>query len=87
MSEPPTCGDCRHFNPKAGTCNRPVASTWNAATNQRRSRLCTPATSERQGVKTLARRWKCGPLGLFFERATAPIGGSTIADSDGDDGA
>lgn len=84
----PSCLNCLHVNPRAETCNRPVPSHWNPATRQRRSRLSVPIASERSGERTLTKRWKCGPRGLYFEPGAHPAAaGSTFADSDGDDGA
>lgn len=75
------------------TCSRPVDSHWNPATNQRRSRMNVSIDAERSSQRTLTRRRRCGPEGLFFEPKvlagdvmTHPAH-STVGDSDGDDGA
>lgn len=67
MSDLPSCADCAHLQ-GTSQCGRPVASYWNPATNQRRSRLTVAATFERSNCQFFGRtREKCGPDGLFFE--------------------
>lgn len=75
MSDVPSCQDCAHLQ-GTSRCGRPVASYWNPATNQRRSRLAVAATFERSDRKFFGQtRKKCGPDGLFFEPRGLPIGG------------
>jgi len=44
-----------------------VGSHWNAAAGQRRSRLNVDAGIERSSQRSLLRKRRCGPEGLFFE--------------------
>jgi len=53
MNTSPACEHCAHLQ-GTSQCGRPVPSYWNAATNQRRSRLCVPITAERSDRKVLA---------------------------------
>jgi len=79
MTEAPPCAGCRHYHANSDRCQRPVPSYWNAAANQRRSRLWTSAAAERVDGKTLTRRWRCGVAGHYFEPAVAPIGAESSA--------
>lgn len=65
-SPSPSCSACAHFQGRL-TCSRPVASFWNPATNQRRSRLSVDARIERSTQRSFLKRRRCGPEGLFFE--------------------
>ena len=72
MSAAPVCQDCAHLQGTA-QCGRPVASFWNAATNQRRSRLSVPISAERSDRKVLGGgRLRCGPQAAFFQPRCAP---------------
>lgn len=92
MTDGPDCNDCAYLQGRL-TCGRPVASHWNPATSQRRSRLSVDASTERSSQRSLTRRRRCGPEGLFFEPKVlagdvmARPAHSTVGDSDGDDGA
>jgi hypothetical protein len=92
MSEGPNCQQCIHLAGRL-TCARPVESHWNAATRQRRSRLNVDAGIERSSQRSLLRKRRCGPEGLFFEQrfpaedVAKPHEHDTVGDSDGDDGA
>lgn len=66
MSDAVDCTACAHFAGRL-TCARPVASNWNAATGQRRSRLNVDAAIERSTQRSLLRKRRCGPEGWFFE--------------------
>ena len=96
MNTSPACEHCAHLQ-GTSQCGRPVPSYWNAATNQRRSRLCVPISAERSDRKVLGGgRLRCGPQAAFFsprDWPDAPLPPrphdtpySTIGDSDGDDG-
>lgn len=69
MEQAPSCRDCIHLAGRL-TCARPVASHWNAATKQRRSRLNVDAGIERSSQRSLLRKRRCGPEGWFFEART-----------------
>lgn len=67
--DPPDCADCAHCW-RGVTCQRPVPSYWNAATNQRRSRLHVGIAVERSDARVFAAsrlaRQRCGPAGIHF---------------------
>lgn len=73
----PSCSDCVHLQGKV-QCGRPVASNWNPARNQRRSRLATSIEMERTDRKVLgSTRVRCGTAGIYFEPKGPPIGGKS----------
>ncbi len=75
MASKPSCTDCIHLQ-GTSICGRPVASYWNPATNQRRSRVASPIAMERSDRKVLgSKRVRCGPDALYFETPMPPIAG------------
>ncbi|WP_298173915.1 hypothetical protein [Novosphingobium sp.] len=73
----PDCTDCVHLQGKV-QCGRPVASNWNPARNQRRSRVATLIAMERTDRKVLgSKRVRCGTAGIYFEPKVPPIGGKS----------
>lgn len=71
----PSCSDCVHLQGKV-QCGRPVASNWNPARNQRRSRVACSIELERTDRKVLgSKRVRCGTAGIYFEAKGPPIGG------------
>lgn len=73
----PSCSDCAHCS--HGWCVRSIGTHFNGGINGYRSRLNVSCASERASDRTLTRRWRCGPVGRFFEtKAMAlPIGGKS----------
>lgn len=75
MIDAPSCSDCAHCS--NGWCKRSVGKHFDVGSNGYRSRLNVSCAGERASDRALTKRWKCGPMGRYFEpKAMAlPMGG------------
>jgi hypothetical protein len=89
IADAPSCSDCAHCS--HGWCRRSVGKHFDVGSNGYRSRLDVSCANERGSDRTLTRRWRCGPVGRYFEHKAMALPmvprHDTVGDSDGDDGA